>query len=355
MSEFSQPESMRGNLLPGSLVFAGEKKMERPRIRVFDYSPDDLQEVPAASIEEALPWAQRADSVTWINIDGLHDIDLMRAIQEHFRIHPLVLEDVLNPGTRPKFESHDDYLFIALKSIRLDGDPSAVVLEQISFVLGPGFVLSFQERPGTYFDSVRDRLRNSKGRIRNRGSDYLCYALIDAIVDSYYRLPEALSDRIEAIETRVLANPQPAELEAIYHLKGELVTLDRAMWPVVELVNGMRKDDSGLISDSLAPYVQDLSDHAQQLIGSIHSIRDMAGNLQDLYLSTVSNSMNQVMKVLAIIATIFIPLTAIAGVFGMNFEFMPELKWRLAYPVTLCVMVVVAVLMTYYFKRKQWL
>jgi magnesium transporter len=352
---FSQPESMRDNLLPGSLVFSGEQKMQRPRLRVFDYTRSELKEVEAANFDEVIPYTQKEDSVTWINIDGLHDVELIRQIQGQFHIHPLVLEDVLNPGTRPKFEAYEHYAFIVLKSIRFDQEAENIVLEQMSFIFGAGYVVSFQERPGTFFDSVRDRLRNSKGRIRNRGAAYLCYALVDALVDDYYKLPEALNAAIEAIEARVLANPNPKDLEAIYNLKRELVILDRALWPVQELVGGMRKDDSGLMADNLGPYLQDLSDHVQHLISSMQAIREMTSNLQDLYLTMVSNSMNQVMKVLAIIATIFIPLTFIAGVFGMNFEFMPELKIRFAYPITLVIMGGVAVLMTYYFKRKKWL
>jgi magnesium transporter len=355
MSVFSQPESMRDNLLPGSLVFTGEQKMAQSRIRFFDYTQGEIKELEVPHIEEILSYAQRQDSVTWINIDGLHDVDLIRQFREPFQIHPLVLEDILNPGTRPKFEAYEHYAFIVLKAIRFDREQGTIVFEQISFVLGPGYVLSFQERPGTFFNSVRDRLRNSKGRIRNRGADYLCYTLMDAIVDDYYKLPEALSETVEAIETRVLANPSPEDLEAIYNLKREIVLLERAMWPIQELVNGMCKDDSSLLSENLGPYLNDLSDHTRHLVGAIQALRDMTSNLQDLYLTTVSNSMNQVMKVLAIIATIFIPLTFIAGVFGMNFEFMPELKMKFAYPFTLMLMVVVAVLMTYYFKRKKWL
>jgi magnesium transporter len=346
---------MRENLLPGSLVFAGERKMEKPRIRMFDYSGGDLKEGEISQIGDVLPYSERHESVTWVNVDGLHDVELFKKIQSHFEIHPLIIEDILNPGTRPKFEAYERYAFIVLKSIGFDKEEGKFALEQISFILGPVYVLSFQEKPGTFFDSVRDRLRNSKGRIRNRGADYLCYALVDAVVDNYYKLPEALSETVEIIEARVLSDPSPSDLEAIYNLKRELVILDRTVWPVLELVSGMRKDDSGLISENLGPYLQDLSDHAQHLISSVQAIREMASNLQDLYLSTLSNSMNQVMKVLAIIATIFIPLTFIAGVFGMNFEFMPELKVRYAYYATLVVMVVIAIAMTYYFKRKKWL
>jgi magnesium transporter len=219
MSVFSQPESMRDNLLPGSLVFTGEQKMARPRIRFFDYTRGELKELEVPEIAQVLPYIQRQDSVTWINIDGLHDVELIRQFREPFEIHPLVLEDILNPGTRPKFEAYEHYAFIVLKAIRFDREQGKIIIEQISFILGPGYVLSFQERPGTFFNSVRDRLRNSKGRIRNRSADYLCYALIDAIVDDYYKLPEALSETVEVIEARVLANPSPEDLEAIYRLK----------------------------------------------------------------------------------------------------------------------------------------
>ncbi len=355
MTIFSQPNSMRENLLPGSLVFSGERKMEKPRIRCFDYTKSELKEMEVSTIDEVFPLARKADSVTWVNIDGIHDVELFKAIQKRFEIHPLMLEDVLNPTTRPKFEAQENHALIILKSIRFDKDKRNILLEQLSFILGPNYVLSFQERPGNFFDSVRDRLRNSKGRIRNQGADYLCYALVDAVVDNYYKLPEALSETVEVIEAKVLSKAEPEDLEAIYNLKREIVLLDRAIWPVLELVNGMRKGESELISEGLGPFLQDLSDHAQQLISSIQAIREMAANLQDLYMSTVSNSMNQVMKVLAIVATIFIPLTFIAGIFGMNFEFMPELKARYGYFITLGIMVVTAAGMIFYFKRKKWL
>jgi magnesium transporter len=346
---------MRDNLLPGSLVFSGEQKMEKPHIRCFDYTKLDVKEFEAAAIGEVFPFARKEDSVTWINVDGIHDVALFKAIQDGFEIHPLLLEDVLNSATRPKFEAQENHALVVLKAIRFDPENCKIILEQLSFILGAQYVLSFQERTGHYFDSVRDRLRNSKGRIRNQGADYLCYALIDAVVDNYYMLPEMLSDTIETLEAKVLSRAKAEDLAAIYNLKREVVLLDRALWPVLELVNGMRKGESELISDSLGPYLQDLSDHAQQLISSTQAIREMTANLQDLYMSTISNNMNQVMKVLAIVATIFIPLTFIAGVFGMNFEFMPELKARYGYFITLGLMALIALGMVYYFKKIKWL
>jgi len=353
MVNFSQPESMRENLLPGSLVFTGEQKMEKPRIRVFDYAKDRLEEKEVDDIRDAFPYLAR-ESVTWINVDGLHDVGLIQAIRERLNIHPLVLEDILNTGSRPKAESHDGYLFIVVKSIGLNREATNLDLEQMSFVVGPNYVLSFQERPGDFFESVRERLRGSKGRIRTRGADYLAYALIDAIVDNYYKIPEHFSRQIEAIETSVLSDPTPKDLEAIYNLKREIVVFDRAVWPLIEVVGNLRKDESGLIAEDTGPFLGDLYDHVEHLNGTLQSTRDMASNLHDLYLSTVSNSMNEVMKVLAVIATIFIPLTFLAGIFGMNFEFMPELKVKYAYYTTLAVMVVIGVAMAIYFKRKKW-
>lgn len=355
MPRFTQPNSMRDNLLPGSLVFSGERKMEKPRIRCFDYTKLDVKELEASCIAEVLPLARKEDSVTWINIDGIHDVELFKAIQDGFEIHALLLEDVLNSATRPKFEAQENHALVVLKAIRFDAENCKVILEQLSFILGSHYVLSFQERTGNYFDSVRDRLRNSKGRIRNHGADYLCYALIDAVVDNYYKLPEVLSETIETLEAKVLSRAEAEDLAAIYNLKREIVFVDRALWPVLELVNGMRKGESELLSEGLAPYLQDLSDHTQQLISTTQAIREMAANLQDLYMSTISNSMNQVMKALAIVATIFIPLTFIAGIFGMNFEFMPELKAHYGYFITLGIMLLIALGMVYYFKKIKWL
>ncbi len=353
MVSFNQPETMRENLLPGSLVYTGEQKMERPRIRVFDYNREEIIEKEVGDIREAHSFVGR-DSVTWINIDGLHDVELIREIQDLFHIHPLVMEDVLSVGQRPKFEFQENYALAVIKSIGFNAETTQVDIEQMSFILGQGYVLTFQERPGDFFDSVRDRLRHSKGRIRSREADYLIYALIDAIVDSYYKIPESLNELIESIEARVLSKPESKDLEEIYHLKSQIVLLEKALWPLREMVDDMTKDESGLITDSMGPFLRDLYDHVVHLIDAVHTLRDITSNLQDLYMTTVSNDMNQVMKVLAVIATIFIPLTFIAGVFGMNFEFMPELKVKGAYYITLIVMVFVAILMAIYFKRKKW-
>ncbi len=354
MVTFKQPETMRKNLAPGSLVHTGEQKMERPRLRVFAYNPDEIVEKEVDGIREAHSHLS-GDRVTWINIDGLHDVELFREVQQLFQIHPLVLEDILNVGQRPKFESHGDYILIVVKSIGFNSTTSQLEIEQISFLLGRGYVLTFQERPGDFFESVRERLRRRSGRIRSRGADYLVYALIDAIVDTYYQIPEAVNDLFEQLEARVLASPQPQDLEEIYNLKRQIVFLEKALWPLRELVDDMIKDESGLITEEMSPFLQDLYDHSVHLIEAVQTFREMASNLQDLYLTTVSKDMNQVMKVLAIIATIFIPLTFLAGVFGMNFEFMPELKIKGAYYITLAVMILVAVLMTFYFKKKKWM
>ncbi len=355
MGIFSQPSTMRENLLLGSLVHVGEKKLDKPRIRVFDYNNERLEEKEIDEIEQVVPYMTREDSVTWVNIDGLHDVSLFEKINKFLNIHSLVLEDALNPAQRPKYEDFGDYIFVVMKTIELDKPSLELKIEQISLILGANYVITFQERVGRYFESVRDRLRGSKGRIRRQGADYLAYALMDAIVDDYYEIPEMLDEIIGSVEASVLSDPAPKDLESIYSLKRQVALLEKTLWPLREVVNSLRREETELISDAIKPFLQDLYDHVIQLIDTVHTFRDVLSSLQDLYLSTMSNRMNDVMKVLTIIATIFIPLTFIAGIYGMNFEFMPELKIKYGYFIALFAMVAVAGAMAVYFRRKRWL
>jgi len=346
--------SKKVGLPPGTLVHVGEKKVESVRITLMDYDEQRFEEKQVARIEECLPFRQ-TPTVTWVNVDGLHEIDAIDKLGKAFDLHPLMLEDVLSTGQRPKFDDFEDHIFVVLKMLSYNDAEQTVETEQVSLVLGPNFVFSFQERIGDVFQYVRDRIRNAKGRIRKLGADYLAYALIDAIVDSYFGILEKIGDKIEALEDELVTNPDDKTLRQIYALKREMISLRRSIWPLRELVNGMQRSESALLSEPTGIYLRDVYDHTVQIIDTIESFRDIVAGMLDTYLSSISNRMNGVMKVLTIIATLFIPLTFVAGIYGMNFEHMPELKWRYGYAAVWAVMLVVGAAMLVYFRRKKWL
>jgi magnesium transporter len=352
---FVKRVSKKIGLSPGTLVHIGKKKIEKVRIRLIDYDQAQVQEKEAKSIAECFPFKD-LPTVTWVNIDGLHDIQVMEKIGKHFGLHPLVLEDILNTDQRPKIEDFDDYIFVVLKMLCFDEDQEEVRAEQISIILGPNFVLSFQERVGDIFDPLRERIRNAKGRVRKMGPDYLAYALMDAIVDNYFTVLEKLGEKIEGMEEELVSNPTPETLQTMHNLKREMIFLRKSVWPLREVVSRLERGESKLIMDSTGIYLRDVYDHTIHVVDTIETFRDMLSGMLDIYLSSVSNRMNQVMKVLTIIATIFIPLTFVAGIYGMNFEYMPELKWHWFYPKAFwLVMIGVAGVMLFYFRRKRWL
>jgi len=349
-----QKRSRKAGLPPGTLVYTGGPSAEPVRITLIDYDEQHVQEKQLASIEECFPFLA-APTVTWVNIDGLHDVSVIEKLGKAFELHPLLLEDILSTAQRPKFEDYDESLFLVLKMLRFREDHAVIETEQVSLIVGPNFVLSFQERVGDVFDPIRDRIRNAKGRIRKLGADYLAYSLVDAIVDSYFLILERLGERIEQLEEELVGNPSQRTLQQIHALKREMITLRRSIWPLRELVSGLQRSESPWIAESTRIYLRDVYDHTIQIIDTIESFRDMVSGMLDIYLSSISNRMNAVMKVLTIIATLFIPLTFIAGVYGMNFEHMPELEWRYGYAVVWAVMICVAAIMLVYFRRRKWL
>ena len=294
-------------------------------------------------------------TVTWINVDGLHEVDIIEKTGAYFGIHPLVLEDILHTGQRPKTEDFGDYIFTVVKMLFYDVQKEEIVAEQMSMILGPRYVISFQETQGDVFDPNRERIRNGKGRIRKAGADYLAYVLIDAIVDQYFVILENLEERIESLEEELITNPIPETLQMIHKLKGLMIFLRKSVWPLRELVNSLERGESSLIAESTGIYLRDVYDHTIEVIETIETFRDMVSGMLDIYLSSVSNRMNEVMKVLTIIATIFIPLTFIVGIYGMNFKYMPELEWHIGYPVALAVMLLIEAFLLLYFRRKKWL
>ncbi|MBN1795103.1 MAG: magnesium/cobalt transporter CorA [Sedimentisphaerales bacterium] len=355
MARTNHRHSRKAGLPPGTLVHIGEKKTESVRITLINYDAERFEEKKIDRIEQCFD-LKDTSTVTWINIDGLHDVGLIEKIGSGFGLHPLVLEDLLNSGQRPKFEDFESYAFIVFKMLGYDEKKKDVLSEQVSLILGRNFVLSIQEQPGDVFDGIRERIRNAKGRIRKMGCDYLAYALLDAVVDSYFGILEKIGDRIEIIEEKLVSKPDEKMLHEIHNLKSEMLYLRKSVWPLREVISGLTRAESELITDATGIYLRDVYDHTVQVIDTIESYRDMVSGMLDIYLSSVSNRMNAVMKVLTIIATIFMPLGFFAGVYGMNFEYMPELKWRWAYPVGFWGVIVIVVLgMLIYFKRKKWL
>ncbi|HEX5742875.1 MAG TPA: magnesium/cobalt transporter CorA, partial [Flavobacteriaceae bacterium] len=291
---------------------------------------------------------------SWINIDGIHNTEIIEALGNHFGHHPLLMEDILNTLSRPKLEEYEDYLFLNLKMLGIGKDQNAIISEQVSLILGKNYVISFQEQPGDIFDSIRVRIRESKGNIRKRKADYLFYRLIDTVVDHYFFIIEHLSERIEKLEDIILVTQSTHILHQIQDLKTQLIQIRKAISPLREAVSLLQKDEVKLIHKNTLQYFRDVYQNLIQVSESIDIYREMTKNLMDLYQSGINNRMNQVMQVLTVIATIFIPLTFIVGIYGMNFDNMPELHWKYGYFIIWGIMVTVVLFMLKYFKRKKW-
>jgi len=341
-------------LPPGSVVFIGEKKLETTNLKIIDYDETQLLEKEVSTIEECLPFKD-LPTVTWFNVEGLNRTDVIEKMGRYFNLHPLLLEDIVNTGQRPKLDDYGDYLFIVLKMLQFNEEESTIKSEQVSLILGVNFVISFQEDAGDVFNPVRDRIRNSKGLIRKMGADYLAYSLIDTVVDNYFTILEKLGDKIEFLEDELVVNPRTETLQTIHSMKRELIFLRKSVWPLREVVSRLERGGSKLINETTGIYLRDVYDHTIQVIDAIETYRDLLSGMLDIYLSSISNKMNEIMKVLTIIGTIFIPLTFIAGIYGMNFTYMPELGLTWGYPVVLLIMSVIGVIMVFYFRGKKWL
>jgi len=353
MSPKRARSSRKAGLPPGTLVHVGEKKAEKVRITVMDYDESRIEEKELDSADQCGAYRDKP-TVTWVNVDGVHEPSVIENIGRCYDLHPLLLEDILHTIQRPKAEDFESYVFMVVKMLYLRREDGKAEAEQVSVVLGENYVLTFQERPGDVFEVIRDRLRSGKGRIRKMGADYLAYSIMDAIVDNYFLVLEALGDDVEELEEEVVDRPDRGTLGRIYALKRELLFLRRSVWPLREVISGLERGESLLFRKPTLVYLRDVYDHTIQVIDTVEANREVVSGLVDVYLSSISNRMNDVMKVLTIIATIFIPLTFIAGIYGMNFQYMPELAWRPAYFVVLGLMAFVASLMMAYFKRKDW-
>ncbi len=337
---------------PETLVYTGDF-CQSVRITAIGYGPDRWTEKEIRTPNDLT--AFKEFPVTWLNVDGVCDVELVRRICDYHGVHPLVQEDILHTGQRPKIEEFEDYVFAVLKMLSYDNESIQVESEQISVLLLEKTVISFQEKPGDVFDLIRNRIRSGRSKICNFGPDYLLYSLLDAIVDQYFLILEEIGEQIDDMEEDLLDDPEPIRTNRVYLLKRELLVLRKAIWPLREMVNRLDKTESPLIDDSLSIYLRDVYDHVVHAIDTIETLRDMLMSILDSYLSSSNNRMGEVMKLLTIISTIFIPLTFIAGVYGMNFRDMPELEWKYGYYITWGVMIVVALSMLAFFRRKKWL
>ncbi len=352
--------SHKSGLSPGTAVYVGERKAEEVKINVIDYDEQKIEIKELDTVEACFPYKEK-ESISWINVCGLHEVAIIEKLGGFFNIHPLVLEDVLNTEQRTKMDVFDDHIFIVIKMHSYDPEKRQVISEQVSVLFGKNYVVTFQEKEGDIFDPVRNRIKSAKGRIRKAGADYLAYALIDAIVDNYFKVLEGIGEEIENIENDVVGNPVPSTLQNVHILKRETIYLRKSVWPLREIISILEREDSPLIKKSTKIYLRDLYDHTIQVIDTVETYRDIISGVLDVYLSSVSNKMNEIMKVLTIFAALFIPLTFIAGIYGMNFNpdksplNMPELNWYFGYPLALGLMTVIAVVLLLFFKRKNWM
>lgn len=333
-----------------AVSFSGDTK-----IKIIDYDASKFQEKEVEKIEECFPFKETL-SVSWINVTGIDQTEVIKQLDDYFGLHPLVLEDIQNLEQRPRMEDFGNYLYLALKILNYDEKKEEINSWQISIILAKNFVITFQPGKETdIFEPIREKIRKNKGKIRKMGTDYLAYRIADAIVDRYFDILEALGDKVEFLEEELVSNPSTKTLQTLHELKKEIVQIRKSVWPLREIINSLERGESSLIKKTTRVYLRDVYYHTVQLIDNIETSRDMLSEMIDIYLSSMSNKLNEIMKVLTIIATIFMPLTFLVGLYGMNFKFMPELSWHFGYPMVLGIIILIAVLMLIYFKRKRWL
>ena len=342
------------NEVPGQVTYTGKKESMITKLEIIDYSKDHYDKLDTENVEDAFKF-ESSERITWINVNGLNNTKEIERLGDYYNLHPLIQEDIVTTNQRPKMDEYEDYLFIVFKMLHYtdDGD---FVNEHVSMVLGKDYVTTFQEADGDVFDGIRDRLLHSKGRIRNAGADYLMFAILDAVVDNYFSVIETMSAKIEMIEDQLFENEiEDTITQDIQILKKEILRIRRAVVPLREVINRLEKTETTLIENRTQNYIRDLYDHIIQVSESVDIYREMIWGLMDMYMTTISNKMNEVMKVLTIMASIFIPLTFMAGIYGMNFEHMPELHLRYGYYYLWGAMIFVFIGLLWYFKRKKWL
>jgi len=344
----------KAGLPPGTLIYTGEKKEVKTKITIIDYDDKDYKFNELSDLYFNFNEIEK-NKVRWIKVIGLTNEKVIEYIGKAFELHPLVLEDILNPNQRPKFEYYGDYIFIVMRRIFFEGEERSFENEQISLILGSNYVISFQEQETEVFISILERIKSGMGRVRFMGPDYLEYTLIDVLIDNYFIVLEEIGENIEEIEDILIYEPKPETLQKIYELKRKNIDLRKSIWPTREVINKLQREQSKLISEDLQIYLRDIYDHIFRITDLLDNYRDIIFGMLDIYLSSISNKMNDIMKVLTIISTIFIPLSFLAGFYGMNFIHMPELSNPIAYPILIIVMICISTLMILFFKKKRWI
>jgi magnesium transporter len=337
------------------LQHIGRQKIEAPNITVIDFDQSGHYLEKSAATLEDVEMVKNTGTVTWVNVSGLHDTALIGEIGRHFNLHPLLLEDILNTDQRPRMEPYDDFIYIVLKMLHWHEITTTVEIEQVSLLVSGSYVLSFEEREDDIFDSLRQRLKNDQSRLRSCGSDYLAYAILDTIVDNYFLVLERISDELEALEEEVIIHPTPHTLDTIQSLKRELLYIRKAIWPLREAIGRLSHGDIPFFQQNTLIYIRDVYEHTIQIIDSVETFRGIVSGTLDIYLSSISNKMNEIMKVLTVIATVFIPITFITSLYGMNFTHMPELDWPFGYPLVWLIILITSGSLLMYFKRRDWL
>jgi len=339
-------------LPPGSLVFTGERFIDKPNVTLIQYNASEIRE---EHLKNEKPTLMPGDYISWFDVRGVHDIALVERIGKRFDIHPLILEDVLDTQQRPKFEEYKNGIYLTIRALSLEEEKMDIHTEQISIYLGKDFVVSFQENDDDLFVAVRNRLNNSEGNVREKGADFLAYILLDTIVDNYYLILDKMEQFIENLEEEILSDFDEKTKAKIHLLKLETLTIRKAISPLKDAISKFSKTEHSLIDDSSKIFIRDLYDHTNQIMDMTESGRDMLNHLYDLYQAELSHKMNNIMKVLTVISTVFIPLTFLTGLYGMNFTNMPELQWRYGYFVLLAMMLLISFVLIVYFKKKKWL
>lgn len=354
MSKLFRKRLKKAGQSPGTLVVPEREWGEKISITLIDYDKTQVTENPRATVKDCLVSLDKP-TITWINIHGIYDTQVIETLGRHFGLHPLMLEDIVTSGQRSKLDDYKKSIFIVLRLLKFNQERQEIEDEQVSIILGSNFVITFEESPEDVFDPVRERIRKKNSIITQRGADYLCYALMDCIVDHAFLILEKLDDRIEKLELQLLTKEPTTLVSDIQRVKHDIVLLRKSVWPMREVIGQFRRLETPLINDTTKLYMQDVYDHTIQVIDTIESFRDVSGGLLDIHLSNLNMRMNEIMKVLTIVATIFVPLTFIASIYGMNFDHMPELHSQWGYPAVLGFMALVALSMLFYFRRKRWI
>ena len=359
MQSLSRKQKKPGTA-PGTIEHTGEQHVDEVSIRIHDYDEEHVESSTLTAIEDCQPYLDKSTK-TWVEVQGLHDVEKLKSIWSYFDLHPLIQEDIVNTSQRPKVEQYENCIYIVMRMLYYSPEEQSVNTEQISIILGENYLLSFQETDKPFFQPILERLNIQKSRMRSREIDYLAYALMDAITDHYFSLLDQLGEQLEQVEDKLLDDPNEKTFQKIHALRKEIIFTRKSIWPTRDMLNSLIRDESAFVEESTKIFIRDVYDHIVQIIDNVENFRDMVIGMHDMYMSHVSNKMNEVMKVLTIIATIFIPLTFIAGLYGMNFNSeaspynMPELDWYYGYPAFWGVMLIVATVMIIYFKKKEWL